>query len=119
MTCTTMKAIRLLPHLLLALVCIGTLTGCKGPKIYIDKTAKGFFERTRPEDVEVLQAAPDRPVFQLASMYATRYKVKHIFRLEADLKKEAAVLGANAVVINRQGQEGSRAWAAAAAVRYK
>jgi hypothetical protein len=114
-----MKPIRLLTHLSLALLCIGILAGCKGPRIYVNKSAKGFFESTRPDDVEVLQAAPDRPHFELASMYATRYKVKNIFRINEDLKKEAAVLGANAVVVTRQGQEKNRAWAAAAAIRYK
>jgi hypothetical protein len=113
-----MRAFRIFSQFFLALACIGVLAGCKGPSILVRKTSKGFLPRNKPEDVEVLQAMPTSSSVKVASMYASRYKVKYIFQIDDDLKKEAAVLGADAVVILHRNQEGSRAWAAVDAIYY-
>jgi hypothetical protein len=115
-----MKTIRLLNGFALAFLCLGVLTGCKGPKVYISKTGTGgLLPPKSPDAVEVLKSKPDRPYYEVASMYAARFKIKNVFQIPKDLKKDAAVLGADAVLITSEGNDGSRAWASAAAIKYK
>lgn len=115
-----MKTIRCLSTLAVAFLCLGILTGCKGPKVYVSKTGhREVLPPTSPDAVEVLKTKPDRPYYEVASLYAARFKIKNVFQIPNDLKKDAAVLGADAVVITSEGNDGKRAWASATAIKYK
>ena len=115
-----MKTIRCLSSLAVAFLCLGILTGCKGPKVYVSKTGHaGILPPTSPDAVEVLKTKPDRPYYEVASMYAARFKIKNVFEIPKELKKDAAILGADAVLITAEGNDGTRAWASAAAIKYK
>jgi hypothetical protein len=54
----------------LGLVCC-LLAGCA--EVDVTKTAKGFFNRTDPNEVEILKTRPDKPYVELATVTATGF----------------------------------------------
>ena len=51
-----------------------TLVGCAS--VDVTKTAKGFYDPTDPNEVEILKTTPNKPYVELGTITATKFSVK-------------------------------------------
>lgn len=79
------------------------LTGCYHPTTDITKTAKGLYDPTKPDVVEILETKPDRRFVELGSISGNGWKPSETAKMHNDLRAKAADLGANAVLITNSG----------------
>lgn len=89
-------------------ICLGAaafsvlgLAGCA--TVDVTKTAKGYYEPTRPDDVEILMTRPDRPYMELATVSTTNWKPNQTAKMHNALRAKTAPLGANGVVLTDSG----------------
>ncbi len=108
-----------------ALVALAILVvaGCASPKVDITKTAKGFFEPTDPDSVEILQTLPRRQFVELGTVATSGWDAGNTAKMHNALREKAAGLGANAVVIQNSGINQTRydsyLWSTGVAVRFQ
>lgn len=96
------------------------LSGCA--TVDVTKTAKGYSEPTRPDDVEILMSRPTRGYTELATVSTSNWNPKETAKMHNALRAKTAPLGADAVVITDSGivvvQSSSKLWCTGFALRY-
>jgi hypothetical protein len=98
------------------------LLGCAS--IDITKTAKGFYDPTDPNEVEILKTVPSRPYEELGTITAVNFNPTDTAVLHNAVRTKAAALGANAAILTQEGIDssggwGPKRWAMGVAIRYK
>lgn len=103
---------------LLAIICsLGFVTGCAVTDV--TKTAKGHYDATNPNDVEILFTKPSKPYIELGSVSAAKFQAGQTATMHNAFREKAAALGANAVLILNSGFDGNgMLWATGVAIRY-
>ncbi len=84
----------------LALVC-WLLAGCAA--VDVTKTAKGFYNPTDPNEVEILKTRPDKPYVELGTVTATRFAPSESAKMHNAIRDKSAALGATAVILTEEG----------------
>jgi len=96
-------------------------TGCA--TVDVTKTAKGFFEPTRPDDVEILMSRPARSYIELATVSTTNWDPSETAKMHNAIRAKTAPLGAHAVVITDSGvivvRNSAKLWCTGFALRYE
>ena len=109
-----MKRINFISILLVSII----LTGCA--TVNITKTAKGYFEPTKPDDIEILMIVPNRDFTELATVTTSMWQQAETAKMHNSLRAKSAPLGANAVILNSSGiDQRGFFWTSGVAVRYK
>lgn len=103
-------------------VVLALILGCAS--VDVTKTAKGFYDRTDPNEVEILMTGTDKPYIELGSVTVTGFSPDETAKMHNAIRAKAAELGANAVILKNEGIERDgwgvmRRWAIGAAIRYK
>lgn len=99
------------------------LVGCA--TVDVTKTAKGFFNPTNPNDVEILVTRPEKSYVELGTVTVTGFKAHETAKMHNAIRAKAAPLGANAVILTSEGIikggwfSGKHRWATGVAIRYK
>ena len=103
---------------LLALVCsIGFFAGCAVTDV--TKTAKGHYDSTNPNDVDIVFTRPSKPYIELGSVSAAKFQPGQTATMHNAFREKAAALGANAVIILNSGFDNNGLlWATGVAIRY-
>jgi len=104
-----------------AIILAVTLTGCA--TVDVTKTAKGFFEPTRPDDVEILMSRPSRSFVELATVSTAHWNTEETAKMHNAMRAKTAPLGAQAVVITDSGiviiRNSPKLWCTGFALRYE
>ncbi|MBI5863106.1 MAG: hypothetical protein HZB38_01070 [Planctomycetes bacterium] len=104
-----------------AMILTLTLTGCA--TVDVTKTAKGFFEPTRPDDVEILMSRPSRSFVELATVSTANWNTEETAKMHNAMRAKTAPLGAQAVVITDSGiviiRNSPKLWCTGFALRYE
>ena len=105
---------------LLSISCILLIIcGCAS-SISVTKTAKGYFEPTTPDEVEILVLAPQRPYVELATVTTQKWETNVTAKMHNSLRAKCAPLGADAVILISSGfDKDGYYWASGVAIRYK
>lgn len=107
---------------LLSVSCL-LLVACSCASITVTKTAKGYFEPTNPDEVEILVTVPSqqvRPYIELATVTTQKWKTQATAKMHNSLRAKCAPLGANAVVLGSSGIDNKGYyWASGVAIRFK
>ena len=98
------------------------LGGCAS--LDITKTAKGFYDSTDPNEVEILKTIPSRPYDELGTITAVNFDPTDTAVLHNAVRAKVAALGANAAMLTQEGIDssggwGTKRWAMGVAIRYK
>lgn len=104
-----------------AVIVAALLTGCA--VVDITKTAKGFYDKTNANDLEILKTRPDRSYDELGTITATGFAPDETAKMHNAIRSKSAALGANAVILTEEGIVpggwSGRRWAIGVAIRYK
>lgn len=108
--------------MLAALAFSAALAGCA--TVDVTKTAKGFYEPTDPNNVEILRTVPTRPFAELGTVTAYDFAPGDTAVLHNEIRNKVAPLGADAAIINSEGigpgrSGGMRLWATGTAIKFK
>lgn len=106
----------------LGLLCmIFIISGCAA--VHVTKTAKGYFEPTDPDEVEILVTKPDRSFVEIATVTTSNWPPGQTARMHNSLRAKSAPLGADAVILLSSGVNrapgGPVYWATGVAICYK
>lgn len=97
------------------------LVGCAS--VDITKTAKGFYEQTDPNEIEILKTRPEKPFIELGTVTATGFQPQESAKMHNAIRSKSAALGANAVILTEEGiirgDWRIERWATGVAIRYK
>ncbi|MCX5727114.1 MAG: hypothetical protein NT030_08150 [Candidatus Saganbacteria bacterium] len=89
----------------------------------VTKTAKGYYDKTDANEIEILVFRPDRPFLELGTVIATGFAVDESAKMHNAIRTKASSLGAHAVVLTGGGiiSGGPRGqmWVSGVAIRYK
>lgn len=100
------------------ILAVAILTGCA--VVDVTKTAKGHYDPTNANDVEILMTRPDRPYDELGSVAASQFLPQETAKMHNAIRSKAAPLGANAVILVSTGiLPNGRQWATGVAIRWK
>jgi hypothetical protein len=100
------------------LACISmTVAGCQ--VVTVTKTAKGYFEPTKADDIQILMTRPDKPYEELATVSTNAWAPGSDASMHNALRAKCAPIGATAVVITSSGVDRGYAWTSGVAIRYK
>jgi hypothetical protein len=103
---------------LAAVLTVAFLAGCA--VVDVTKTAKGFYEPTNPNDLEILKTIPNRPYVELGTVTASQFPPEETAKMHNAIRTKSAPLGANAVILMQEGiLPNGRKWATGVAIRYK
>ena len=103
----------------LGLLCM-VLMICGCATVNVTKTAKGYFEATNPNEVEILVTKPERSFTELATITTTHWPPGDAAKMHNSLRAKCAPLGASAVILISSGIDNNRRyWASGVAIRYK
>ena len=103
---------------ILAVVFLGVFTSCAS--VNVTKTAKGYFEPTDADEVEILMTVPSRPFTELATVSTRNWSTSAEAKMHNALRTKAAPIGANAVIIRDTGVDyNGYYWANGVAIRYQ
>ena len=104
---------------LFSLSCL-LLMACGCASVTVTKTAKGYFQPTDPDEVEILVTVPDRSFIELATVTTQNWSTNATAKMHNSLRAKCAPLGANAVVLGSSGIDyNGYFWASGVAIRYK
>jgi len=105
-------------NIIIVILLFLALGGCAS--IDITKTAKGFYDPTDPNEVEILKTIPNKPYEELGTITAVKFKALETAKMHNAIRTKSAPLGATAVILTQEGidQNGKR-WAMGVAIRYK
>ena len=93
------------------------LIGCAS--VDITKTAKGFYDPTNPNDVEILKTRPDKPYEELGTITAVHFRALDTATMHNAIRAKSAPLGATAVILTQEGiYDDQNRWAMGVAIRY-
>ena len=94
------------------------ITGCA--VVDVTKTAKGHYDVTNPNDIEILATRPDRAYEELGTVTASQFMPQQTATMHNAIRSKAAPLGANAVILITTGiLPNGRQWANGVAIRWK
>ena len=97
----------------------GLLVGCA--EVDVTKTAKGFYDRTNPNEVEILKTRPAKPFEELGTVTATGFSPSESALMHNAIRAKSAALGATAVILTEEGiirgGWGPQRWATGVAIR--
>ncbi len=94
------------------------LVGCA--TVDVTKTAKGFYNPTDPNEVEVLLTRPEKSYTELGTVTVRGFNASDTAEMHNAIRAKAAPLGANAVILTSQGiLPSGKMWALGVAIRYK
>ena len=104
----------------LGMSCI-LLMVCGCASVSVTKTAKGYFEPTAPDDIEILVTVPQQRAYtELATVTTQHWETADTAKMHNSLRAKCAPLGANAVVLISSGIDNKGYfWASGVAIRYK
>lgn len=93
-------SIKLIPILTLITAC-AALTACG--TVQVTKTARGFYNPTNPNNVEILKTVPNRKYTELGIVTASGFLRSETAVMHNAIRNKAAALGADAVVLTEEG----------------
>ena len=98
------------------------LVGCAS-RVEVTKTAKGEYNSTNPNDVEILPTRPEKPYEELGTVTVNGYNTSYRAEMYNAIRAKVAPLGADVVIITSQGVRPIGGawlmWAYGVAIRYK
>ena len=101
-----------------AILVAASLVGCA--TVDVTKTAKGFYDKTDPNEVEILKTRPERSFEELGTVTAAGFAPTDSAKMHNAIRAKSAALGASAVILTEEGIiPGPRKWATGVAIRYK
>lgn len=109
--------------LLMIIAAVGLIfAGCAN--VDVTKTAKGHYDATNPNDVEILKTKPDKPYIELGTVTVTGFAPSDVAKMHNAIRAKSAPLGADAVILTDEGMvmdpwAGQRRWATGVAIKYK
>jgi len=103
----------------LGVLCL-LLIVCGCASVQVTKTAKGYFEPTTPDDIEILVTVPPRPYIEIATVTTKDWATQQTAKMHNSLRAKCAPLGADAVILGSSGIDyNGNFWASGVAIRYK
>lgn len=98
------------------------LYGCAS--VDVTKTAKGFYQATDPNTVEILKTRPAKSYEELGTITVTGFDSDETAKMHNAIRAKSAPLGANAVILTEEGlvKDGMfsyKRWATGVAIVYK
>ncbi len=85
----------------------------------VTKTAKGFHERTDPNEIQILKTRPLRTYEELGTVTATLFMPSETAKMHNAIRAKSAVLGADAVYLTEEGiLNNGRKWATGVAIHF-
>lgn len=107
--------------ILLAVLTGACLSGCA--TVDVTKTARGFYEPTRADVIEILMTKPSVEYVELGTVSTTGWAPSKTAKMHNAIRSKTAPLGADAVIVTNSGiiRAGNRnvLWTAGVAIRYK
>lgn len=105
--------------LLCSLCVLLTASGCAS--VMVTKTARGYFEPTNSDEVEILVLAPQQRQFtEIATVTTCKWETRDTAKMHNSLRAKCAPLGANAVILGSSGIDyNGYFWTSGVAIRYK
>ncbi|MBI4325107.1 MAG: hypothetical protein HY674_07565 [Chloroflexi bacterium] len=104
-----------------AVITAAVLVGCAS--VDVTKTAKGFYDKTDPNEVEILKTRPEKSYLELATVTVTGFTPSETAKMHNAIRSKSAALGAHAVILTEEGVLPGgftgRKWATGVAIRYK
>jgi hypothetical protein len=95
-----------------------TLVGCAS--VDVTKTAKGFYNPTDPNEVEILKTTPNKPYVELGTITAVKFNASDTAKMHNAIRAKSAPLGATAVILTQEGfDRNNKRWAIGVAIRYR
>lgn len=90
----------------------------------VTKTAKGFYQATDPNTIEVLKTRPARSYEELGTITVTGFDADETAKMHNAIRAKSGPLGANAVILTEEGlvKDGMfnyKRWATGVAIFYK
>ncbi len=96
------------------------ISGCA--TVDITKTAKGFFDPTRADNIDILMTKPNRSFIELGTISTANWSPRDTAKMHNALRAKTAPLGADAVIILSSGiirtDYGSKMWTTGVAIKY-
>jgi hypothetical protein len=96
---------------------------CSCAQVNVTKTAKGYYEPTIPDEIEILVTNPNqqvRPYIELATVTTQHWKTDETAKMHNSLRAKCAPFGANAIILGSSGIDyNGYFWASGVAIRYK
>lgn len=99
-----------------------TLGACAS--VDVTKTAKGFYQATDPNTVEILKTRPTKSYEELGTITVTGFDSDETAKMHNSIRAKSAPLGANAVILTEEGlvkdsMFSYKRWATGVAIVYK
>ena len=95
-----------------------SLVGCA--VVDVTKTAKGTYDKSDPNEVQILKTRPERSYEELGTVTASQFNPLDTAKMHNAIRAKSAALGANAVILTEEGiLPNGKKWATGVAVRYK
>jgi hypothetical protein len=90
----------------------------------VTKTAKGFYQATDPNTVEILKTRPAKNFDELGTITVTGFDADETAKMHNAIRAKSAPLGANAVILTEEGlikesMFSYKRWATGVAIVYK
>lgn len=105
----------------IAIIIAASLTACAS--VDVTKTAKGFYNPTDANNVEILKTVPKRPYEELGTVTVTGFNPSDTAKMHNAVRAKSAALGANAVILTEEGifndGWGISRWATGVAIVFK
>jgi hypothetical protein len=101
---------------------IALLAGCA--VVDVTKTAKGFYNPTNPNDIQILKTVPQQKYIELGTVAVNGFQVSETAKMHNAIRAKAAPLGANAVILTTDGMipgayGTATMWATGVAIRFQ
>ena len=108
---------------LVVILLLLVLSGC-GASVDVTKTAKGYYDNTDPNEVEILKTRPEKSYTELGTVTVTGFAANDTAKMHNAIRAKSANLGATAVILTDEGMVkggwgGLRRWATGVAIRYE
>src|SRR5262245_15250539 len=98
---------------------IFAITACsliRCPSAEVNKTGKGYFQPTNPNNVDILMTVPPRPFVELGTVTVQKFQAQEEAKMHNAVRAKAAPLGADAVILQSQGINDHGRWAIGVAI---
>lgn len=97
------------------------ISGCAS--VDVTKTAKGYYEPTNPNEVQILKTIPDKKYTELGTVTVTGFIPSDTAKMHNAIRSKSAALGADAVLLTDEGVVyngwSMTRWALGVAIKYK
>ncbi len=106
----------------LLILIIFVMCGCAS--VDVTKTAKGFFDQTNPNEVQILKIVPDKKHVELGTVAVSGFNASDTAKMHNAVRTKSAVLGADAVILTNEGLApggwgGMKLWSTGVAIKFK